>query len=171
MRMILICIGANDNHSHGGGTLSAMRKARESWSQLALIALDEAGHRSGGARRAVVDQLSKENCCVTAQEIADSLRAEGSGIGIASVYRALEALQGVGLVQRVEVGEGGARYEAVVPGGDHHHHVVCDGCGRISQFSDAALERAIDRLGRKLGHRVSAHEVLIRGRCARCERA
>jgi Fur family ferric uptake transcriptional regulator len=151
--------------------LGAMSDSPRGWSELALVALDEAGHRSGGARRAVVAQLSKERCCVTAQEITDRLRADGSGVGIASVYRALDALQRVGLVQRVEVGDGGARYEPVVPGGDHHHHVVCDECGRISQFSDAALERVIDRLGRMLGHRVSAHEVLIRGRCARCERA
>jgi Fur family ferric uptake transcriptional regulator len=141
------------------------------WAEEALSALGAAGHRTGGARRAVVEQLSKENCCVTAQEIADSLRVEGSTVGIASVYRALDALQKVGLVQRVEVGEGGARYEPVVPGGEHHHHVVCDRCGRISPFSDDGLERAIDRLGRKLGHRVSAHEVLIRGHCARCEAA
>ncbi len=118
----------------------------------------------------MVEQLSREHCCVTAQEISESLRAEGSRIGIASVYRALDALQGVGLVQRVEVGEGGARYEAVVPGGEHHHHVVCDSCGRISQFSDEGLERAIGRLARKLGHRVSAHDVLIRGRCPSCDR-
>ena len=148
-----------------------MSKSTRSWSDLALGALDEAGHRSGGARRAVVNQLSKERCCVTAQEITDRLRADGSGVGIASVYRALDALQAVGLVQRVEVGEGGTRYEALVPGGEHHHHVVCDDCGRISQFADESLERAIDRLGRRLGHRISAHEVLIRGRCARCERA
>jgi Fur family ferric uptake transcriptional regulator len=147
-----------------------MGNRQQDWSELALEALDEAGHRSGAARQAVVAQLSREHCCVTAQELAESLRADGSGIGVASVYRALDALQNVGLVQRVEFGEGGARYEAVIPGGDHHHHVVCDSCGRISQFSDDALERAIDRLGRKLGHRVSAHEVLIRGRCARCER-
>jgi Fur family ferric uptake transcriptional regulator len=148
-----------------------MNQPSRPWIDLALTALDEAGHRSGGARTAVVERLAQESCCVTAQEIADSLRAEGARIGIASVYRALDALQGLDLVQRVEVGEGGARYEAVAPEGEHHHHVVCDGCGQISEFTDDGLERAIDRLGRKLGHRVSGHEVLIRGRCAQCASA
>jgi Fur family ferric uptake transcriptional regulator len=141
------------------------------WSAVALEALGEAGLRRGGARRAVVEQLARERCCVTAQEIADSLQATGSRVGIASVYRALEALDRIGLVQRVEVGDGGTRYEAVIPGGEHHHHVVCDSCGRISAFEDAALERAIDRLADRLGHRVSGHDVLIHGRCSICERA
>jgi Fur family ferric uptake transcriptional regulator len=142
----------------------------ERWSALADEALDEAGHRSGGARWAVVEQLAREHCCVTAQEIADRIRADGERVGIASVYRALDLLHGFGLVQRVEVREGGARFEAVIPGGEHHHHVVCDSCGRISAFEDDGLERAIGRLARRLGHRVSAHDVLIHGECARCER-
>ncbi len=71
-------------------------------------------------------------------------------------------------MQRVEVGDGGARFEAVVPGGEHHHHAVCDRCGRLTPFSDEGLERAIHRLGDRLSHRVRAHDVLIRGECERC---
>ncbi len=149
--------------------MCAMAASESQWSALALDALGEAGLRRGGARRAVVEQLAREDCCVTAQEIADALRASGSRVGIASVYRALEALDRIGLIQRVEVGEGGTRYEAIVPGGEHHHHVVCDSCGRISAFEDAGLERAIGRLSNRLGLRVSGHDVLIRGECSRCE--
>jgi Fur family ferric uptake transcriptional regulator len=138
------------------------------WAQRARRGLELAGHRAGGARDAVVECLSRQDCCLSAQEIADELRAEGRGVGIASVYRAIDLLHGMGLVQRVDVGEGGTRYEPVVPGGEHHHHVVCDSCGRVVAFEDAPLERAIDRLGRRLGHAVSAHEVVIRGTCPRC---
>jgi Fur family transcriptional regulator, ferric uptake regulator len=141
------------------------------WTALALEALGEAGHRSGGARRAVVDRLAREDCCVTAHELADRIRDGGDRVGIASVYRALDLLHGFGLVQRVEVGEGGTRYEAVTPGGEHHHHVVCDSCGRISAFEDDGLERAIGRLADRLRHRVSTHDVLIHGECRRCARA
>jgi Fur family ferric uptake transcriptional regulator len=138
------------------------------WATLAQEALEAAGHRSGGARKAVVELLAGEDCCLTAQEIADRLRAERGGIGTASVYRALELLDSIGLVQRVEVGGGGTRYEAIVPGGEHHHHVVCDACGRITAFEDPGLERAIGRVEARLGHRVSAHEVVLRGECALC---
>jgi Fur family transcriptional regulator, ferric uptake regulator len=149
---------------------AAMSRAPDTWPQLASDALERAGHRAGGARRAVVDLLSRQECCLSAQEIAAQLRDEGSGVGTASVYRALDLLCGVGLVQRVEVGEGGTRYEPMVPGGEHHHHVVCEDCGRISAFEDHGLERAIEELAERLGHTVSGHDVLIRGRCPRCER-
>ena len=96
---------------------------------------------------------------------------EGRGTGVASVYRALDLLSSEGLVQRVEVGDGSARFEPVVPGGEHHHHVVCDRCGRLTPFSDEALERAIHRVASRVSHRVRAHDVLIRGECARCARS
>jgi Fur family transcriptional regulator, ferric uptake regulator len=140
------------------------------WASRAHRGLELAGYRAGGARGAVVDHLSRQDCCLSAQEIADGLRAQGRGVGIASVYRAIDLLHGMGLVQRVDVGEGGTRYEPLIPGGEHHHHVVCDSCGRVAAFEDAPLEQAIDRLGRRLGHAVSGHEVVIRGTCPRCAR-
>lgn len=135
-----------------------------------MRALDEAGHRSGGARLAVVELLAGEDCCLTAQEIAERLRGSGTRVGTASVYRALDLLDRIGLVQRIEVGEGGSRYEAIIPGGEHHHHAVCERCGRITPFEDASLERAIGRLASRLDHEVRGHDVVIRGHCGRCAR-
>jgi Fur family ferric uptake transcriptional regulator len=140
------------------------------WSGHARDTLREAGHRSGGARQAVVDLLGRQHCCLSAQEISDKLRAGGTDIGQASVYRALELLHEMGLVQRVEFGEGGARYEPVLPGGEHHHHAVCDRCGRVTAFEDERLERALERLAGRLRHSMSAHDVIIHGACARCAR-
>jgi Fur family ferric uptake transcriptional regulator len=118
----------------------------------------------------VVDLLDGQDCCLSAHEIAGRLHERGDRVGIASVYRTIELLRGAGLLDRLEVGEGGARYEAVVPGGHHHHHLVCENCGRITPFEDADLERAIGRLADRLAHGVSAHDVVIHGHCERCER-
>lgn len=145
-----------------------MAAINEAWKDAALEALGEAGRRSGGARKSVVELLAREHCCLSAQEISDRLRDEGERVGTASVYRALDLLTGIGLVQRVEVGDRGTRYEAVIPDGEHHHHVVCDSCGRITAFEDPGLERAIRRLSGRLDHRVSSHDVIIRGQCKRC---
>lgn len=140
------------------------------WSARAHRALDAAGHRVGGARETVVELLSRQDCCLSAQEICEELRSQGDGVGIASVYRTLDLLHGMGLVQRVDVGERGQRYESVVPGGEHHHHAVCESCGELTAFEDRRLEQAIHRLSDRLGHAVSGHDVLIRGTCGRCER-
>lgn len=142
----------------------------EQWQKLALGAISGDRQRVGGARRAVVEALAREDCCISVQELADAIRAGGGGAGVASVYRALELLERGGLVQRVEVREGGARYEAVVPGGEHHHHAICERCGELTPFEDQQLERAIGDLSRRLGHTVRAHDVVIRGVCETCSR-
>jgi Fur family ferric uptake transcriptional regulator len=140
------------------------------WEESARAALQEAGHRSGGAREAVVGLLARQRCCLSAQEISDQLRAGGTDIGQASVYRALDLLHEMGLVQRVDIGERGSRYEPVVPGGEHHHHAVCESCGRVTRFEDEPLERALERLAGRLKHSMSGHDLVIRGACARCAR-
>src|SRR5689334_3478308 len=102
------------------------------WERSARAALSEAGHRAGGAREAVVGLLARQDCCLSAQEISDRLRDSGTNVGTASIYRALDVLHELGLVQRVEFGDGGARFEPMLPGGEHHHHAVCDRCGRVT---------------------------------------
>jgi Fur family transcriptional regulator, ferric uptake regulator len=138
------------------------------WESSAKDALREAGHRAGGARDAVVSLLSRQSCCLSAQEISDDLRRSGSDVGIASIYRALDLLHELGLVQRVEFGEGIARYEPVVPGGEHHHHAVCEKCGRVTAFEDPRLEQQLRRLAGRLRHSMSGHDLVIHGRCVKC---
>jgi Fur family transcriptional regulator, ferric uptake regulator len=140
------------------------------WSEQAQHALSDAGHRAGGARTAVVELLAGQSCCLSAQEISDELRAKGTDVGLASVYRALDLLHEMGLVQRVEIGDGGSRYEPIVPGGEHHHHAVCDSCGRVTAFEDERLERTLERLAGRLRHSMSGHDIVIHGDCARCSR-
>lgn len=138
------------------------------WDDFARERLSESGHRAGAAREAVVDLLARQSCCLSAQEISDRLRSSGENVGIASVYRALELLHELELVQRVEFGDGAVRFEPVVPGGDHHHHAVCQQCGRVTAFEDERLERQLQRLAGRLRHSMSGHEVVIRGDCERC---
>ena len=138
------------------------------WENAARSALKEVGHRAGGARGAVVSLLGRQNCCLSAHEISEELHRSGTDIGIASIYRALEILHCMGLVQRVEFGEGVARFEPVTPGGEHHHHAVCDSCGRVTPFEDERLERHLDRLAGNLRHSMSGHDLVIHGECPRC---
>jgi Fur family ferric uptake transcriptional regulator len=116
----------------------------------------------------VVELLAQQNCCLTAQEIFDELRERDRRVGIASVYRSLDVLVGMKLVQRLDMGEGIARYEPAHADGDHHHHVVCERCGRVAAFEDDRLEDALDGLAERLGYELEGHEVVLRGRCPAC---
>ena len=130
------------------------------WTESALTRLRAASGRSGGARRRVVVLLGEQNCCLSAQEIHDAVRAQGERVGIASVYRALEGMDELGLVQRV--------FEPAHSGGDHHHHLVCDDCGKVEPFEDASLESAIERVADGRGYSVAVHDVVLRGACEDC---
>ncbi len=138
------------------------------WTTHALEMLDGAGYRRGGARRAVVELLGRQNCCMSAHEIHDRLRRARRPVGIASVYRALETLADLRLVKRVDAGDGVARFEPARPDGDHHHHLVCRDCGKVEAFSDERLERAIDKVAGGLGYSVDEHEVVLTGACSDC---
>ncbi len=139
------------------------------WSDHAHAELARAGLRRGGARERIIALLDSEPCALSAVEIEDVLRAHGGRIGRASIYRVLELLVEHGLVERVAVGQGLARFERILPSGEHHHHLVCDRCGRLVAFDDPGLERAIDRVSERLGVRVDHHEVVLRGACEDCE--
>jgi Fur family ferric uptake transcriptional regulator len=138
------------------------------WTELALTRLREASGRSGGARRVVVELVGEQSCCLSAQEIHERAQARGERVGIASVYRALEGMDDLGLVQRIDLGDGVSRFEQVRPGGDHHHHLVCDDCGKVEPFEDSTLESAIERVANGRGYAVAAHDVVLRGACEDC---
>jgi Fur family ferric uptake transcriptional regulator len=116
----------------------------------------------------VIDLLADQPCALSAVEIEDVLRNYGRPTGRATIYRALDLLVEHGLAERVEVGDGQARFERAHPGGEHHHHLVCEHCGRLVAFDDPALERAIDRVSARLGVSVQSHDVLLRGSCKSC---
>lgn len=138
------------------------------WSAHALDRLEQAGFRSGGARRAVIEVLAGEGCGLSAPEIDERVRSAHRKVGRASVYRALEQLAELGLVHRLEVGAAHARFERVEPGGEHHHHMVCDGCGKVLPFSDDALESAVMKVSGGAGFEVTDHEIVLHGACSAC---
>ena len=145
-----------------------MAKKRADWAEMTIASLLAKGHRDSGARRAVIELLGRQDCCLTAQEIFDHLRSEGRRVGIASVYRTLEQLSRDGYVQRIDIGAGTSRFEPIHADGQHHHHLVCDDCGKVEAFSDDELERALRKVERRTGYSVAGHDVVLRGVCDDC---
>lgn len=143
------------------------RRMAADWTDHARGALASAGHRTGGAREEVLALLGRQDCCRSAQEIHDALRDEGRAIGLASVYRALDVLAQHKLVHRVDV-DGTACFEPADPSGEHHHHAICERCGKLEPFEDPELERLIDGVGARLGYEVGGHDIVLRGTCPDC---
>jgi Fur family transcriptional regulator, ferric uptake regulator len=145
-------------------------EAAGKWTDRAEATLTAAGHKRGGARRAVVELLDSQQCALTAVEIEDALRGAGERrkVSRASIYRILDELERLSLVQRVETGQAMVRYERVCEHEEHHHHLVCDECGLVMPFSDRALESAIETLSERVPLKVSEHEIVLHGSCRDC---
>ncbi|MGI8559535.1 MAG: Fur family transcriptional regulator [Solirubrobacteraceae bacterium] len=140
----------------------------ENWAERATRALSDAGYRRGGARSAVLELLDEQRCALSAVDIEDALRGRSRRVARASVYRILEQLEALHLVQRVETGRSMVRYEPVRRGEGHHHHLVCDACGLLIPFSDDELERTIRKLSARVPIEVSEHEIVLHGACESC---
>lgn len=148
--------------------MSVPATTSSAWADTANQLLADAGYRRGGARREVVALLGEQSCALSAAEIEETLRRRSRRVSRASVYRVLEELEQIGLVQRVGIGQGMVRYEPVQHGPGHHHHLVCDRCGRLQPFADDDLEQAIASLSERVPFRVAEHEVVLRGACRDC---
>ena len=120
-------------------------------------------------RTAVLALLDELDGFRTAQDLHALLRDRGDAVGLATVYRALQALVDDGLVDvlRSEVGE--AAYRRCSP--VHHHHLVCRSCGTTVEVSDAPVERWAARIAAENGFTDAQHQVEVFGVCAACRAA
>jgi Fur family ferric uptake transcriptional regulator len=140
----------------------------ETWGERAQRVLSERGRHAGAAREALLEQLDDQSCALSAVEIEAALRERGRTIGRASIYRILDELERLDLVDKVQVGQAMARYEAARGHDGHHHHLVCDSCGVVLPFADRDLENAIQALSGRVPIAVTEHEIVLHGACREC---
>jgi Fur family ferric uptake transcriptional regulator len=116
-----------------------------------------AGYKATPQREAVLRALVAER-----HQSLKGIRARCPEVGLVTVYRTLDLLGEIGLVRRLDFGDG-ARYELAE---DHHHHIICESCGDISEFEECPLDPR--RLTFANGFEVRSHSVEVYGRCAAC---
>lgn len=93
----------------------------------------------------------------------EGIRSRCPGVGMVTVYRTLDLLSELGLVRRLDLGDG-PRYELAE---DHHHHLICEGCGSVEEFERCPLDlRLLPEVGG--GFEVRAHSLEVYGRCTSC---
>jgi Fur family transcriptional regulator, ferric uptake regulator len=131
-----------------------------------LLALDRAGYRLTEPRRALAMLIAGQAGHFSAAGLARDARSARLGVGRATIFRTIEALAGVGALERIELPDGEHAYVACEPA--HHHHVVCTGCGAAREIDDAGL-RSIVRAAERTGYRIDEHRLQLFGRCAACQ--
>ena len=123
--------------------------------------------RTTRQRVAILNALSDADAFLTTQEIHDRLRAQGQRVGLATVYRTLQALAGNGVLDVLRNDEGEAIYRRCVTA-DHHHHLVCRSCGRSVEIASDKVETWAARTARRHGYTSVTHTVEVYGLCRDC---
>ncbi len=125
------------------------------------------GHARTSAQRATIAHAVEElGGAFTIDALREALHPEHSGIGLATVYRAIAAMEASGWLQRVGDREGSALYTRCT-GGAHHHHLVCTECGAVAR-ADCPLDATVIPSAVSAGFIITHHEVTLYGLCSKC---
>ena len=120
-------------------------------------------------RAQVLEALRATPRFVSAQELHAAMRGEGSGTGLTTVYRHLQALAAEETVDVLRSDEGELLYRICGESG-HHHHLVCRRCGRSVEVEGPAVEKWADRVAAEHGFADISHTLEVFGTCASCSR-
>jgi len=126
----------------------------------------ETARRPTRQRAAVAALLEDVSDFASAQELHAKLREAGQRVGLATVYRTLQAMASDGEVDMMRTDEGEAVYRRCSTG--HHHHLVCRSCGRTVEVEGPAVERWAERVSTEHGFRDVRHTLEIFGTCEGC---
>ena len=132
-----------------------------------VSALDLAGYRLTAPRRAVADLISEYDGHFTASELEDIARRRRVGVSRATLFRALELLVDLHVVERVDLPNGEHAYVPCARA--HHHHVICSRCGRTSEVEDCGVSDAVAEISRRSGYRIETHRLELYGLCRHCQ--
>jgi len=131
-----------------------------------LESLRHNGYRLTAARRAVVDALAESNYSVTPADLFALGRARHKRLGLVTVYRTLEKLEDLGLVQRVHHPDGCRAYVSAFEG--HRHLLLCENCRRVEIFRGDDLKDFSRHLEGESGFEIRDHWLQFFGLCSQC---
>jgi Fe2+ or Zn2+ uptake regulation protein len=92
----------------------------------------------------------------------------GSKAHLSTIYRALETFVTAGILEKIDFQEGKFRYEYMH---DHHHHAICNSCGKVEDIGDSGIEAIESRIEKKTGFSISKHVLELFGLCSKCQRS
>ncbi len=148
---------------------STAGKAGESWKKILMAH----GFRLTRARWAILELMRRSKGHLNAKQIYTKIRKRHSDIGLTTVYRTLDLFVRLRLVYKYEFGDGQSTYE--LSGCEHHHHLVCSGCGKVIDYGDflngeiAFFQRIEAFLSTKYNFEIHDHDVKFYGLCPSCK--
>ncbi len=119
-------------------------------------------------RAALLEAIEEQEAFRSAQAIHQDLRSRGDGVGLATVYRGLQALAEAGVVDSLRTAEGENLYRRCVRA-EHHHHLVCRSCGRAEEIDGPTVEAWAQGVAAAHGFVDIEHVVELFGTCADCQ--
>ncbi|MBN2177207.1 MAG: transcriptional repressor [Demequinaceae bacterium] len=119
-------------------------------------------------RAAVLVALESSEDFLSAQQWHESLRDHGSAIGLATVYRTLQALAETGEVDAVRDAAGEVLYRRCGNRTRHHHHLRCRECGAAVEIEGPGVEEWASGIGERYGYSHVEHMIELTGLCRRC---
>ncbi|WP_283138779.1 Fur family transcriptional regulator [Rhizohabitans arisaemae] len=136
--------------------------AHESWHEE----LRARGYRVTPQRQLVLEAVA-ELVHGTPEEICSRVQQTARGVNISTVYRTLELLEKVGMVTHTHLGHGAPTYHLATEA--DHSHLVCRGCGEVTEVQPESVASLVDRLRADLGFETDVRHLTVFGRCRACQ--
>jgi Fur family ferric uptake transcriptional regulator len=128
--------------------------------------LREQGYRLTPQRMMVVEAIHSADRHISAEEIFDKVKEKYPFANISTVYRTLELLKSLDLVNEIDLGDGRLRYHPSEKG--HHHHLICNQCGKIIDLPESILSPLVENLAHDYGFRADLRHLAVFGTCSDC---
>ncbi len=128
--------------------------------------ISASGGKRSRSRALIIGIFFRSGRHLTVDELTRKVRARNRDIGAATVYRTLKLLARLGYAKELDFGEGVRRYESSLT--PHHDHLVCTGCGKVSEFEEPRIESLQEEVAKKHGFLPTMHRLAIYGTCPEC---
>lgn len=133
-----------------------------------LERLQGSGYRLTAPRRALVEVMAGSSKALGPNDLYELGRAQCPGLGLVTVYRTLEKLEELDLIERVHLPDGCHRYLRAAQG--HQHMLLCTHCGQVAYFAGDELGGLFQRVAADTGYEVEEHWLQLFGQCPDCAR-
>ena len=128
--------------------------------------LSHKGYRMTPQRMMILEAVEAAENHISAEEIYTNVCKRYPHLNISTVYRTLELLKEQGLATETDMGDGRVRYHSIKKG--HHHHLVCQNCGKVIDLDESILASLKGALSKEYGFNADLKHLAIFGCCSQC---